>query len=183
MAKLIAKTALAGLLPATIGTVTLTEVDAGEVTLIAPFNGQKKAVSDALKAAHGVAFPAPNRSTSKGDVRMVWCGFGQALLMGAACPKDLPAACVDQTDASAIVTVSGAGAVDVLERLTPIDLRNAVFKRGHTARSLIAHMPASITRLGVDTYEVSVMRSMAATLVHDLTQAAENVAARADLPA
>lgn len=177
MARLIAKPPCAGLLPKTIGTVTVAEVDAGQITLVAPFKGQQKAVSDALKSAIGVGFPAAGRMIGSGP-RVMWCGMGQALVMGAACP-DLPAACVDHSDAWAIVQIDGADAADVLARLTPIDLRPKVFKRGHTARTLVGHMTASVTRLGAQRFEVMVMRSMAATLVHDLEQAAANMAARA----
>lgn len=184
MARLIATTPCAGLLPLAIGSVTLTEVDAGPVTLIAPYDGAQKATSDALKAAVGMGFPAPNRTlgqTQGKRPRIVWCGMGQAVLMGANCP-DLPqAAVVDQSDAWAIVRIDGAEAAAVLARLTPIDLRDSQFKRGHTARTLVAHMTVSVTRVGAQTYEVMAMRSMAGTLVHDLEQAAKNVAARAAL--
>ena len=179
MVKLIAKSPCAGLLPMAIGTVTLTEIDAGKMTLVAPFAGQQKSVSDALKSSIGVGFPAPNR-TSGTTPRAVWCGRGQALIIGANCPDLKGAACVDHSDAWAIVQIDGADATALLARLTPIDLRASTFKRGHTARTLIGHMTGGITRLSVQSFEVMVMRSMAATLMHDLTQAAQNIAARAD---
>ena len=177
MAKLIASTPCAGLLPLTIGTVTLSEVDLGTVTFVAPYKGQKKAVSDLLKSTIGAGFPAPNRVTGSGP-RVVWCGMGQALVMGADCP-DLPAHYVDQSDAWACVRIDGPAAVDILARLTPIDLRDSQFKRGHTARTLIGHMTGSVTRLGAQSFEVMVMRSMAGTLVHDLETAAKGMAVRA----
>lgn len=178
MARLIANTPCAGLLPKTIGTVTLSEVDHGTIALIAPFKGQKKATSDALKAAIGVSFPAPNRMVGR-DTRMVWCGKDQVLLIDGV-PPELPAQVINHTDAWTLVRIDGDDARAVLARLTPIDLRDGVFKRGHTARTLIAHMTGSVTRIGAKTYEIMVMRSMAGTLVHDLEQAAANVAARAD---
>lgn len=176
MAQLIANTPCAGMLPKVIGTVSLSETDVGPVTFIAPFSGQRKAVSDALKSAIGVGFPAPNRCVGTGP-RVMWCGMGQALVMGAQCPE-LAAQCVDQSDAWAIVKIDGADAAAVLARLTPIDLRASSFKKGHTARTLVGHMTAGITRLGAQSFEVMVMRSMAATLVHDLERAATGVAAR-----
>ncbi|AGI66833.1 putative sarcosine oxidase subunit gamma [Octadecabacter antarcticus 307] len=181
MVKLIANSPCAGLLPKTIGTVSFTEIDVGQMTLVAPFRGQKKSVSDVLKSAIGVGFPAPNRTIGT-TPRAVWCGKGQALIMGADCPDLDGAACVDHSDAWAIVLLDGADATAILARLTPIDLRLSMFKRGHTARTLIGHMTGGITRLGLQSFEVMVMRSMAATLVHDLTQAAENMAARAGSP-
>lgn len=177
MVKLIAKTPCAGLLPKTIGTVTLSEVTPDTITFIAPFKGQAKVVSDALKAATGLAFPAPNRMAGRGP-RIIWCGMGQALLMDVTAP-DMPAQVIDHSDAWAIVEVSGADARAVLARLTPIDLRPTSFKRGHTARTLIAHMTASVTCTGTERFEVMAMRSMAGTLVHELEQAAQNIADRA----
>lgn len=180
MAKLIANTPCAGLLPKTIGAITLSEVDAGPVTLVAPFSGGVKTTSAALKAAIGVGFPAPNRVVG-GDVRALWCGLDQAFIMGARCPDLSQAACVDHSDAWAIVRVDGVAAGEVLARLVPVDLRRSVFKRGHTARTLIGHMTGSVTRIGATTFDVMVMRSMASTLVHELEQAAANITARAML--
>lgn len=177
MVKLIPTSPCAGLLPLTIGSVVIREVEAGAVTLVAPYRGQTKAVSQALKAALGLRFPAPNRMLGTGP-RMVWCGMEQAVLIGAPCP-DLPmAARVDQSHAWAIVRIEGGDAAAVLARLTPIDLREGVFKRGHTARTLLGHMSVSITRIGATVYEVMAMGSMAGTLVHDLERAAKGVAAR-----
>ena len=180
MARLIAKPALADLLPLTIGTVTLSAVETGPVTLVAPFKGQDKAVSAALKAAFGVGFPGVGRQVARDGVRLLWAGKGRALMIGAAAP-DLAglAACTDQTGANAVVRIEGAEAEAVLARLVPLDLRAATFKTGHTARTMLGHMQASVTRTGAQAFEVMAMRSMAATLVHDLEQAAKGLAARA----
>ncbi|QBF31214.1 sarcosine oxidase subunit gamma [Thalassococcus sp. S3] len=180
MAELIAKTPCDGLLPLEIGGVSLMEVDPGVMTSIAPCKGQEGALSDALQTAHGMAFPAPNRATGKGGARAIWFARGQAMLMGPAPEASLAAnaALTDQSDAWAVVTLEGEGAEDVLARLVPVDLRNAVFKRGHTARTSMMHMPSSITRIGANTFLIMTFRSMAQTLVHDLKTAMENLAAR-----
>jgi sarcosine oxidase subunit gamma len=57
-------------------------------------------------------------------------------------------------------------------------LREASFKRGHAARSLIGHMHGSVVRLGEDRFLLMVFRSMAATLVHEVVEAMEIVTAR-----
>lgn len=178
MANLVALTPCAGLLPKTIGSVTLAEVDLGAVTSIMPYKGQEDAVSDALKGALGLGFPAPNRSQSKSGARVLWVGKGQALLMGADCPILSEAAVVDQSDAWACVEIAGEAAEDVLARLVPLDLRRGGFNLGHTARSLIGHMTGSITRTGENAFEIMVFRSMAETLVEELSRAASLVAAR-----
>ena len=182
MIELIAKTPCDGLLPLNIGSTTLSEDDPGVMTSIAAFKGQGKNLSTALKKAHGMALPAPNRTTGKAGGRAVWFGHGMILLQGAKADKSLAkhAALTDQSDGWAVVRLTGTGARDVLARLTPVDLRDSVFKRGHTARTELAHMMASITRMGAQSWQIMVFRGFAATLVHDLRRAMLSVAARGD---
>ena len=163
MADLIARTPLAELLPVTIGSVTMTEVVHDRLTLIAPFRGREVS-----------GFPAPNRTTEAA----IWVGQGQALWIGDPPDPGDAAALTDQSDAFAIARIAGEGVEDVLARLVPVDLRLPGFAIGHTARTLLGHMTASVTRRDAQVFEVMVMRSMARTLVHDLTRAARGVALR-----
>lgn len=178
MAELIAKTPLDGMAPVTVGTCTLSEVDLGPLTSIAPYKNAPIAAT--FKDAHGLTWPAPNRALGKEGARAIWFGREMALLAG---PEPAPslaehAALTDQSDAWTTVTLSGAGAEDVLARLIPLDLSAAVFKRGHTARTHIQHMTGSVTRIGQDTFLLMVFRSMAGTLLHDLERAMASVASR-----
>ena len=124
--------------------------------------------------------PAPNRSTGGAKLRAIWVGPDQAFFVGEqlSCELGGLASVTDQSDAWAVVRLEGAHAVDVLTRLTPIALRSSVFKRGHTAKTDLMHMMASITKTGDAAFEVMVFRSMAKTLVHDLTTAMTSVSAR-----
>lgn len=180
MAELIAKTPCDGLLPLTIGTVSLTEELPGALTSIAAMKGQDKALSVALKAAHGMVLPQVNRATGKAGSRAIWFAQGQVMLAGPAPDAVLAmhASLTDQSDAWAVVRLEGDAAEDVLARLVPVDLRASVFKRGHTMRTDLMHMMASITRVGDRAFQIMVFRSMAGTLVHDLKTAMEGVAAR-----
>ncbi len=180
MAKLIAKTPLDGMAVLTIGTVSIEEVDLGVLTSVAPYVDQASDAGAALKSAHGMAWPAPNRATGKEGARAIWFGRDMVLLAGPAPDASLAthAALTDQSDAWCAVQVSGAGAEDVLARLVPVDVGFARFKRGHTARTQIQHMNGSVTRVGTDTFVLMVFRSMAGTLLHDLRRAMESVAAR-----
>ncbi len=180
MVDIIAKTPCEGLLPLTIGTTTVTEVPPGMMTSVAPYKGCEKALSTVLKSTHGIAAPAPGRATGKEGARAIWFGQRMILLMGPVPDAALAqhAALTDQSDAWAVVRLDGAGAAEVLARLTPIDLRDGAFKRGHTARTELQHMMAGITRLGSNSYQIMVFRSMAETLVHDLKTAMQSVAAR-----
>jgi sarcosine oxidase subunit gamma len=180
VAELIAKTPQNAMAPLTVGTVTLSERDLGVLTSLAPYKGQSSALGAALKAAHGMAWPAPNRATGKDGGRAIWFGRDLALLAG---PPPDPALAVhgaltDQSDAWTCLHLSGAGTEDVLARLVPVDVRAAVFKRGHTLRSQVQHMNGSVTRTGPNTFAIMVFRSMAATVRHDLQRAMESVAAR-----
>ena len=176
MARLVAKSPCAGLLPVTSGSVTLSEVLPEAITSVAPFAGQGGAVSASLQAATGAAFPDPNRWTG-GDTRIVWTGPDQAMVLG---PRVAPpgAAVTDQSDAWAVLRLAGQGAEAVLARLVPVDLRRAQFPAGQAARTMLHHMTCTILRVEEDAFEIMVFRSMAATAVHDLEAAMKSVAAQ-----
>ena len=177
MVDLIAKSPCDGLLPLTIGCVSVTEETPGAMTSLAPFRGREKELAAALKAAHGMSYPASGRATGKAGARAIWFSQGRVLLQGPGPDGSLAgfAAMTDQSDAWAVVRLEGAGAVDVLARLVPLDLRAGQFKRRHTARTNVVHMMASLTRTGENAFQIMVFRSMAETLVHDLKTAMEGV--------
>lgn len=180
MARLIAKTPLEGLLPVETAPALLVAADPGPMHWIAPYQGQDKAASALLKSALGLTMPAPGRTAAKAAARLHWWGRGQAMLFGAAPPEGLEAlaAVVDQSDGWAVLRLEGPGAEAVLARLVPVDLRERVFPRGHTARTQLFHMTCAITRIAPVGFEIMVMRSMAATAVHDLSVAMKSVAAQ-----
>ena len=180
MVDLKAKSPCDGLLPVEIGALTLREVNPGAMTSLAPYRGQDAAFAAALKAGHGMDAPAPNRATGKEGARALWFGQRMVLLMGPAPEAGLArhAALTDQSDAWAVLRLEGPGAGDVLARLTPLDLRDSQFKRGHTARTEIAHMLGALTRIGADSWQLMVMRSFATTLVHEVETAMRRVSAR-----
>jgi sarcosine oxidase subunit gamma len=95
-----------------------------------------------------------------------------ALLIGTEAPAALAAeaALTDQTGAFAIVELQGRAIDQALARLVPLDLRLSAFPVHTTHRTLIGHMPGSVTRMAEDRIELAVMRSMADTLIHDLTR-------------
>ncbi len=177
MVKLLPRSPCADLLPRTVGTITMSEVLLDRVMSVAPFAGQAKPTSAALKDQIGLGLSAPGRAVSNRRARVIWAGQ-RMWLVAADVSLDGLAAVTDQSDAWAILRIEGAGVEDVLARLVPIDLRASTFKGGHTARTMLGHMSVGITRVGAQAFEVMAMRSMAATLVHDLQVAAENVAAR-----
>ena len=184
MAEFKAQPPCAGLLPVTVGDLRLTEVVPGRMTSLAPYRGATGALSAAMQAAHGVAWPEPGRMTEQPAARSLWFGREMALLIGPAPDESLAAhaALTDQTDAWAVVHLEGRQAAEVLARLCPLDLREAVFAPGHTARTDVAHMAGSVSRLGPQTWQIMVFRSMATTLVHEVEIAMARVAARQSSP-
>lgn len=166
----------AGLLPISFGSVTVDEVDVGPLTSLSAIGD----ASGALQDAHGLTWPKPGETTQQGEVRCIWFGLREVLLTGAVPDVRLNehAAVADQSDAWAVVQLHGAGSVDVLARLVPLDLRDAAFPPGRTARTQVQHMNASVTKMETNRFQIMVFRSMAGTLVHDLAQAMAGVASR-----
>ena len=173
MVKLIALTPCSDLLPLSEGGISLTEVIVDRLTSVAPYAGRNKLVSSALKEQMGAALPKPNRRAGA----VSWFGHGAWMVWGAVSLGGL-AAVTDQTDAWAVVRIEGQGVEDVLARLVPVDLRAQVFEMDHVAKTMLGHMSVTVTRVGPQAFEVMVMRSMAATLVHELLVAMRGVAAR-----
>ncbi len=168
MVELKVKSPCAGQLPVTVGNMTLTEIETGPMWSVSPFKGGEKACAVALKKV-GVAWPAVRERTQSA----MWFGLDQIMVFADSLPE-MPAAITDQSDGWAVVRVTG-GAMDVLARLVPVDLR---VPAGTVLRSMVGHMTAHITCLGDGCFDVMVMRSMARTLVHDLTTAGQAIAAR-----
>ncbi len=180
MTDLKATSPCAGLAPTTIGRCTLSEVEQRTMTSIAPFRGAEAQVDALLKAGSGLGWPELNSSLMSDTARISWFSRGQAILIGVAADPALGAhaALTDQSDAWAVVRLEGEAAEAVLARHVPVDLRLQSFGIGATARTELAHMMASVTRVGPSAFEVMVFRSMARTLMHDLKSAMEAVAAR-----
>lgn len=180
MAELIAKSPCAGLLPVQHGGLTLTECAPEAIHLLAAYHGAATKAGAALKKAHGVGWPKPGSSTSAAHARALWFAPDQALLLGAVPVASLASQCAitDQSDGWTRVELAGEGVEDVLARLVPVDLRVQSFPEGAVARTAVFHMSAVITRTGPARFEILVFRSMAHTLVHELSDAMKSVVAQ-----
>nr|WP_247651027.1 sarcosine oxidase subunit gamma family protein [Roseovarius autotrophicus] len=181
---MVEKSPCAGLVPVAAGALRLSEIALGPITSVAPYKGQAAAVA-AMLGAQGLGWPAPGQVIAQGAARVQWFGLDLALLIGVAPGAGLAdhAALADQSDGWAVLRLEGAGAGDVLARLTPLDLRESIFGVGQTARSDLGHMAAAITRVEAEAYEIMGFRSMAGTLVHEMAAAMTRVAARRTSPA
>lgn len=179
VADLVAQSPCNGLLPISRGSCQLKEVDLGSLYLIAPFRDAWPRVSEQLDQTYGLTLPEPGQAQQRNEQRIVWFGREAVLLIGADHPPaSQNAAITDQTDAWASVILSGREAEDVLARLVPVDLRAKVLPIGGTVRTLLRHISVSITRESDDAFLILAFRSMAHSLVEEVTQAMEAVAAR-----
>lgn len=171
--ELIALTPGADLLPLTEGGITLREVLHDTLLSVSPYAGKQAAVSAALLVQVGHELPPVQRRAGP----LQWFGH-QTWMVAQDVALDGLAAVTDQSDAWATVAITGQGVGDVLARLVPIDLRAKTFETNHVAKTMLGHMSVTLTRVGPETIEIVVMRSMAQTLVHELHIAIKGVAAR-----
>lgn len=166
-------------LPLEVGRCRLAALPVELITAIQPFPGQEAAVDSALRPL-GLRFPQPGESVAQGGLRLHWAGRATAFLFGGAAPETLRrhAALSDQSDGWAGLRLEGADSAAVLARLVPLDLRNASFAPGCSARAPVNHMQALILRIGSEAFDIHVFRSMVGTAVHELAEAMRGVAAR-----
>lgn len=162
-----------------IGTVTVCPADERVLTLIAPLPGQTPALTEAMEGALGLGFPEPGGVTRAGDIRCVWMGRDQAVLIGSAplAEWQWPALISDQSDGWAVLQVSGPEAAEVLVRSMPINVR----AMEGAARTQCAHIPISVSRIGPESYEIMCFRSMAQSLFREIAHSAALLAARREL--
>lgn len=179
MPELIAKAALAGRKPLTIAGTTLSEVDPGVVTSIAPFPGQAKALAKVLKPL-GLSFPEVNSFATKGTANLIWTSRDQAFLTGVACPDMAGAAAVtDQTGGWVTLALEGPEAAAALMRYVPMDLSLAAFPVGMAVRTPFYHMAMVLMRVSDQGFQLMLFRSMARTGWHEIEVALRTLAARA----
>jgi sarcosine oxidase subunit gamma len=162
--------------PLAAGDALLQVVAPGPLAQIARFHNLDDGVPSEL-ARLGLSFPDPGQVSAAGDLRLVWTGRDQAMLVGAPPPAGLAAAVTDQSDGWVCLSLTGPGAEAVLARLVPLDLRRAAFPPGRAARSGLNHMPLILWRED-DGFRLMTFRSMARSAWDEIAQAMRHLAAR-----
>ena len=179
MTELLAKSPCDNMAPVERGTLRLEEVSLGNAYLVAPYAGAWSDVSAQLQKTIGAGLPSAGQTVVADAVRVLWFGRETALVVGVEKPPVISGAAVtDQSDAWASIVLSGPLSPDVLARLVPVDMREKAMPVGATTRTMLGHMTASITRQDTDAFLILVFRSMAHTLVEEVTHAMECVVAR-----
>lgn len=164
-----------GPLPVARGGMTLSLVDPGPLTSIAPCRGRVGVTSAALRTATGLTL-GPGYATS-GGAAIQWFGRDLWLLSGIASPELPGAALTDQSDAWGTLDLTGAKVAEVMARLVPVDLREPAFPEGSALRTEMHGMMVALARTGPQDLRITAFRSMAGTLTHAVIGAMENVEA------
>jgi len=80
----------------------------------------------------------------------------------------------DQSHGRIRIGLSGPGAAAALATQTAVDLDPSVFPEGRSAMTMIGHISAQISRTGPDRFELTVLRSFAESLWHELETVVES---------
>ena len=171
-------------LPASAAGAELAAIPPRPMLSVAAYPDEVSEAQTVASRLIGVNLPKPGRWIASGgfevaysdlDTWFCWAEARDVVRLDHAMAGS--AARVDQSCGWAGLRLSGPAAADVLARVTPLDIRAAVFRPGQAARTEVAHMAALVlAREGA--FDIWVMRSFARTLHHDLTDAMKSVAAQ-----
>ena len=127
---------------------------------------------DALSAK--MWMPAIGRA----EDHVIWTAVDQWFVLGARPDVADCAAVTDQSDAWAMLDLTGDGWRDVLARLAPLDAD--IFEVGQVARTEVAHMAGMV--IGIEGgVRLAVMRSFASNLHHHVVDAMQSVTAQSKI--
>jgi heterotetrameric sarcosine oxidase gamma subunit len=176
---LIAVNPTCGPMPMKIGTVVVEEVHTSLFT-VGVHKEISKSLLNTMKSVTGMDWPNVCQIKSKDNISLMWFDHTHVAIMGVTPTPQLEkiAAVTDVSDAWLIIDIDGVDARKVLSRVTPTDMREEHFKIGTTQRGDLMHMQASISCIAEHRFRIMVFRSMAQTLLHELTIAMKSVAAR-----
>ncbi|RUL96967.1 sarcosine oxidase subunit gamma family protein [Rhizobium chutanense] len=75
---------------------------------------------------------------------------------------------IDQSHGRVRIGISGRSSRALLSKGTAVDLDPAVFPEGHSAMTMVGHISVQIVRTGENSFELTVLRSFAASLWDEL---------------
>lgn len=171
----------------TINDVRIREVTGFGLISLARPQGGEKAFATAVKKITGCAMPDPGNFSRNGKTGtlLIWTQPDQLFLLNndetpmqeITLRKQLAgkAYATDQSDGWAILEISGARALEALERICPVNLHPDVFTEGMAARTVMEHLGVLILRTGPEVWRLMSARSSAASFLHAVTQSAKNL--------
>ena len=144
----------------------------------AAFKGKKDQVKAAIRERYGVELPdTPQRVEGK-DIAFIWAGPDQWIAIAERGQnRDIEVelkplldglrSVVDQSDARAVVRISGPRARDVLAKGVPIDLHPRAFEANNVAITHASHIGIIFWQIDdAPAYEIAMFRSFADSFAH-----------------
>ncbi len=156
--------------------VTVSVRDDLTLASLAAAKGKREALAAAIQDRYGVALPSTPERVEGNGIAFLWAGPDQWLAAAERTGgRDLDAelqpivaglaAVTDQTDARAILRVSGPRAREVLAKGVPLDLHPRVFGPGSVAITHASHIGVILWQTdAAPSYELAVFRSFAQSL-------------------
>ncbi len=167
--------------------VRLTEVsDLGLVSLAVPL-GEQDALSQSVSSAYKVSLPSTAHSVNSSfdNTCILGLQIDQYFLMfdysGDRAVEFITqklgqtAYLSDQSDSWVFLRISGGKALQVLERICPIDLHPDCFAVGSVARTSMEHLGVIIMRESEDCYLLLSPRSSAQSFLHAVETSIHNI--------
>ena len=165
--------------------------DVRETLTLASFaaaEGKKEALQAAIQHGYGIDLPESPRRVEGKDISFIWSGPDQWIAIAERGEsRDLEveltpalaglASVVDQSDARAVVRISGRRARDVLAKGVPIDLHPRAFRANSVAITHASHIGVILWQIDdAPTYEIAMFRSFADSFAHWLAHASAELA-------
>lgn len=148
----------------------------------AAFKDKKDQVKAAIRERYGVDLPdTPQRVEGK-DIAFIWAGPDQWIAIAEREQNrdievelkpllDGLSSVVDQSDARAVVQISGPRARNVLAKGVPIDLHPRAFKANNVAITHASHIGIIFWQIDdAPTYQIAMFRSFADSFAHWLLE-------------
>lgn len=167
--------------------ITASRRDELTIASVAAARGKFSLLNAAVQGAYGVALPETPQRVALGEgIQAVWAGPEQWLLVAdRGTNRDLSAelapklrglaAVTDQSDARAVVRVSGPRARDVLAKGLPIDLHPRAFPADGAAITHASHIGVILWQVDeTPTYDLAMFRSFADSFASWLRHAAHD---------
>lgn len=149
---------------------------------IAAAKGKVEHLRSAIREAYGVELPVSPERVEGNGIAFVWAGPDQWLAVAdRGAGRDLEielqlplaglAAVVDQSDARAVMRISGSRARAVLAKGVPIDLHPRAFMTNSAAITHASHIGIIIWQVDdAPTYDIALFRSFADSFAHWLNE-------------
>lgn len=165
--------------------VILTEVSQFTLAHLTAFKGQKAALEMAIRDEFCIDLPNNSRRAERNRVSFIGIGPEQWIVMvydpdsngfltKLSHVVNGLAALVDQSDARAIVRISGSDARRALAKGVTVDLHPQVFGKDYATTTLAAGLSISLWQVeDTPTYEISVFRAFAVSLYDWVIHSAE----------